>query len=123
MNSYLIIKSVHVITVVLSICGFLLRSYWRFYSPHKLSTPVVKVLPHINDTLLLISAIALTLLLKQYPITHDWLSAKLLLLIVYILSGSVALKTRFSTRQSLIALIIAVSSFAAIVMIAMRHSL
>lgn len=51
----------------------------------------VKIVPHINDTILLGSAIVLTILIEQYPFTDAWLTAKLLALVVYICLGIEAL--------------------------------
>lgn len=122
MENYPLLKSIHVITVLLSISGFLLRAYWRFFSPRKLQLRLTRVLPHINDSLLLISAITLTVLLQQYPFVQNWLTAKLLLLIVYIIAGSVTLKLRYSKSTSLTALAVAAGSFAGIVWIALHRS-
>jgi uncharacterized membrane protein SirB2 len=52
----------------------------------------VKVLPHVNDTLLLAAAIALAWMLRQYPFVHGWLTAKVVALAGYILLGMVALR-------------------------------
>ena len=57
-----------------------------------LQTKVVRILPHIIDTLLLASAISLTLQIQQYPIIHDWLTVKLIALVVYVLLGIFALR-------------------------------
>ena len=121
MNSYLLIKSIHVTTAVISVSGFLLRAYWRFYYPDKLKNRLVKILPHLNDTLLLVSAIMLTRMLQQYPLTHHWLTAKVLLLILYIIAGSVALKTHYSEKISKTALLIALVSFSSIILTAIFH--
>ena len=118
MEHYLLVKNIHVVTVILSITGFLTRTYWRFFTPHRLQWRFTRILPHIIDSLLLASAVILTLILHQYPFVHHWLTAKVLLLIVYIISGSFTLKTRYSKKVSLVALLIAVSSFASIVLIA-----
>lgn len=122
MNSYFLFKSIHIVTVCLSIAGFLLRAYWRFFKPDKLRQRYVQILPHINDTLLLISAIALAAMLGQYPFIHHWLTSKVVLLLIYIAAGSFALKNSHSTRTSFFALIIAISSFASIVFIALGHN-
>ncbi|MFH1603808.1 MAG: SirB2 family protein, partial [Pseudomonadota bacterium] len=58
----------------------------------------VKILPHAVDTLLLLSAVALTLITRQFPLTDAWLTAKLLALLVYIGLGLVAL--RFGKTKS-----------------------
>ena len=52
----------------------------------------VRVSPHIIDTLLLLSAIGLAVLSQQYPVTHDWLTVKLIALILYIGFGMFALR-------------------------------
>jgi len=62
----------------------------------------VRVLPHAVDTALLASAIALALRSAQYPLVHDWLTAKVVGLIAYIVLGTIALK-RGRTRRVRIA--------------------
>ncbi len=70
---------------------------------HKL----VRILPHVNDTLLLTSAIFLSLMSGFDPFVDVWLGAKVILLIGYIVAGIFALK-RGKTKQSrLIAFIVA----------------
>lgn len=44
------------------------------------------------DTVLLLAAISLAALIDQYPFVDAWLTAKILLLVVYIVLGSYALK-------------------------------
>ena len=122
MNSYLLVKYLHLTTIGISFSGFLLRVYWRYRSPAMLQHRLVRIAPHVNDSLLLFSGIGLTLIVHQYPFTHNWLTAKLLLLLVYIVSGSVALKTRYSRNASLLALLLAVSAFCSMLLIATRHS-
>jgi uncharacterized membrane protein SirB2 len=60
---------------------------------------LVIVLPHFVDSLLLLSAIALVVMSRQYPFRVDWITIKLVLLITYIVLGTFALK-RGKTRQS-----------------------
>ncbi|RYZ14794.1 MAG: regulator SirB [Alphaproteobacteria bacterium] len=54
------------------------------------------------DTVLLMAAISLAALTGQYPFVDAWLTAKILLLVVYIILGSYALK-RGRTRKIRIA--------------------
>lgn len=54
------------------------------------------------DTVLLLAAISLAVITGQYPFVDGWLTAKILLLVVYILLGSFALK-RGRTRTIRIA--------------------
>jgi uncharacterized membrane protein SirB2 len=122
MNSYFLFKNVHILTVTLSLSGFLLRAWWRFNNPQKLRLKSVRLLPHINDTILLLSAITLTIILGQYPSLHNWLGGKILFLLIYIVAGAVTLKTTFSNRTSFIALLVALTSFAMILLLAKHHN-
>jgi uncharacterized membrane protein SirB2 len=59
----------------------------------------VRKLSQANDTLLLLAGIAMAWLSHQYPFTHHWLTAKLLVLVIYIVAGTLALK-RAKRRHS-----------------------
>lgn len=52
----------------------------------------VKIVPHIVDTGLLGCTVALTMEIHQYPFVDAWLTAKVIVLVLYILAGSIALK-------------------------------
>ena len=80
----------------------------------------VRVVPHIIDSLLLASALALAVTIAQYPGINHWLTAKVALLIVYILLGMVALKWGRSKGVRTTAWVLAMLVFAAIVLIALR---
>jgi len=122
MNSYIFIKTLHIITVTLSLSGFLLRAWWRFNDPQKLSLKSVRIVPHINDTVLLLSAVALMVMLGQYPTIYNWQGGKILFLLLYIVTGAMTLKTRFSHSTSLIALFFALACFSMILLLAKHHS-
>jgi uncharacterized membrane protein SirB2 len=91
-NVYLIVLYVHLSCVVLSGTGFLLRGVLMLRGSPLLSLRLMRVVPHINDTLLLGAAIILCFLGKQYPFVQPWLTAKVIGLIAYILLGWLALK-------------------------------
>lgn len=57
-----------------------------------LSHPLIKVLPHLIDAVLLISAIGLIMIVQQYPFYHHWLTVKVVALLVYIFLGMIAFK-------------------------------
>lgn len=63
---------------------------------------LVRVVPHVNDSLLLAAGVVLALRLQQYPLVHGWLTAKLVGLIVYIGLGLVALRFGRTRRVRLI---------------------
>ncbi|NLO81122.1 MAG: SirB2 family protein [Xanthomonadaceae bacterium] len=113
---YLGIKHLHITTVYITIALFVLRGIWMVFSPGMLEKRWVRIVPHINDTVLLLSAIALAVMLRQYPFVHGWLTAKVIGLVVYIGLGMVALR-RGKTKAVRIA-----AFFAALVTIAYVYS-
>jgi len=122
MISFQLLKTIHLTCAVLSISGFLLRGFWMMKSSPLLQHRMTKILPHVIDTLLLVSAIWMTVIIQQYPFVHGWLTAKVVALIVYILLGTIALK-RGKTREIRIAAFAgAVVVFAYIAVVALRHS-
>lgn len=90
--SYTALKYLHVSCVVLSGAGFVLRGVWMLRGSPMLARRWVRVLPHVLDTVLLASAIALAVVIGQYPLVNGWLTAKLAGLIAYIALGTIALK-------------------------------
>lgn len=120
-TSYLALRHLHIGAVTLSGGLFLLRGMWMLLDSPQLQARWVRVLPHVIDTVLLLSAIALTLIIQQYPLTHGWLTAKVLALLAYIGLGSVALKRGGSRRTHIAAFMAAVGCFAYIVGVALHH--
>jgi len=96
------IKDVHVATVLISISFFIVRFFWMVSGSKLLTIKPVKILPHINDTVLLISAIVLAVKIEQYPFVDHWLTVKVVALLAYIVIGTVALK-RGKTKNARIA--------------------
>ena len=92
MSSYLALRHLHLTAVTLSLALFALRGLWMLVDSPQLQRRWVRIVPHLIDTVLLASAIGLTLILQQYPFVDGWLTAKVLALIVYIILGSIALK-------------------------------
>ncbi len=72
-----------------------------------LNHKLVKIFPHINDTLLLGAAITLSIMSGMYPFVQGWLGIKVILLIGYIVAGTVALKRGKTKRSRMIAFVIA----------------
>lgn len=92
MAAYLALKHLHVSCVIISIAGFFLRGLLMLADSPRLQQRWLRVVPHINDSVLLAAAVTLAVLIEQYPLTHGWLTAKLFGLIAYIILGSLALK-------------------------------
>ena len=116
--SYFALKYVHVGAVIVSFSLFLLRGLWMMAAPEKLAVRWVRVVPHVVDTVLLASAIALVATTAQYPFAQPWLTAKVLALPVYILLGTVAIRRGRTRRVRIVAWILALIVFGYMVAVA-----
>ena len=119
---YLLLKLTHVTCVALSYAGFVLRGIWMIRDSRMLERPWVRVLPHVVDTVLLASAIALAVVLKQYPLVAPWLTAKVAGLALYIVLGMVALRYGATRRIRTGAWIVAQAVFLYIVAVALTRN-
>ena len=113
-----IFKFIHKTTVVLTIVGFTVRGIWMMRGSPLLNTRGARTFPHVNDTLLLISAISAAAILGQYPFVNDWLTAKVLGLLSYILLGAIALTYGRTRKIRISAYIGAILSFTYVVHVA-----
>lgn len=89
---YFFVKALHVACAALSIAGFALRGAWMLADSPRLQQRVVRVAPHVVDTVLLASALWLAWFLGEAPFVHGWITAKVLALVAYIALGMVALR-------------------------------
>lgn len=118
---YLGIKHLHITTVYITIALFVLRGLWMMFKPELLQKRWVRIVPHINDTVLLVSALTLAALIHQYPFVHGWLTAKVLGLVAYIGLGMVALRPGRSKGTRIAAFVAALIVFAYIYNVARDH--
>lgn len=119
MNTYLLLKHLHVTCVVLSVTGFFLRGVWMLTDSPLLDRLWVRVAPHVNDTLLLAAAIGLSVVLQQYPFVHGWVTAKVIGLLAYIGFGMFALRRGRSKAVRAGFWLASLASFAYIVTVAL----
>lgn len=119
---YLLLKNLHVGCVIASGCGFVLRGIWMLIDSPKLNQRWVRVFPHVVDTGLLGSAIALATISGQYPVAQAWLSAKVIGLVLYILCGTMALKRGRTKTIRGVFFVVALVIFAYIVSVALHRS-
>lgn len=122
MSTYAWLKYIHVITVIISVSLFFLRGIWVIMDSPRLQQRWVKVVPHVNDSILLISAVALTVVVAQYPFVQSWLTAKVMLLIVYIGLGMVAISRGKTRLVRTLAWVFALLVFGYIVLIALTKN-
>jgi len=118
---YAEIRFLHVGCVALSGSLFTLRGLLRINRAPLANHRALRIISYVIDTTLLVAAMLLTLILHQYPFVNGWLTAKVLLLALYIGLGIVALQRARTTRGRGVALIGALLTFAAIVAIAIVH--
>ena len=103
---YILLKQIHIMLAVTTLINFVIRGYWMIIDSSLLHSKWVKTIPHVIDTLLLSSAVALMIMAGFYPWFFDWVTAKILLLLLYIVLGTIALK-RGKTKAQRIAAFIA----------------
>lgn len=115
---YYAIRDLHVACVVASAALFLLRGCWMLRTPAMLERRWVRTLPHVVDTALLASAVTLAGVSGQYPFARDWLGAKVLALLLYIVLGAVALRRGRTRAIRAGAFAVALAVFAYIVAVA-----
>ncbi len=119
--SYLILKNLHLATIAVTLTLFLVRGVWMMTDSPRLQARWVRIVPHLNDTLLLASGIALAVLIQQYPLVHGWLTAKLLALIAYIVLGTLALKRGKTKSRRIAAWVAALLVFGYMLAVARAH--
>ena len=115
---YAAVKELHLAAVALSWALFFLRGVWMIADSPRLKARWVRVVPHVNDTILLLAGLYLATLVGLQP----WVVAKLVALVAYILIGMVAI-TRGRTKSMRIAAWVAAQCvFLYIVAVAVRKN-
>ncbi len=114
MEFYPAIKHLHMTLAMISLLGFLLRGFWMIKESPMLQLKPVKILPHIVDTFLLASAIVLVVITGFYPWVAMWVSVKIILLVAYIIIGTIALKRGKTKTIRVIAFIVSILIFLSI---------
>jgi uncharacterized membrane protein SirB2 len=115
---YLAAHHTHVTLVAISITLFLFRGGLMLADSPRLRTRWLRVLPHVVDTLLLVSALWLISVLQ---VPASWLLAKISGLLVYIGLGSLALRPGRSRAVRITAFVAALVTVSWIVSVAVRH--
>ncbi|MCS4505296.1 Protein YchQ [wastewater metagenome] len=120
---YMAVKHIHLTTVAITLALFLLRGGWMIAGSTMLQRRWVRILPHVNDTVLLISALWLAISVYSYPmVPHAWITAKIVGLLAYIALGTIALKRGRTFGVRLTAFAGALVVFAYIVHTALTRS-
>ncbi|HEX6792538.1 MAG TPA: SirB2 family protein [Casimicrobiaceae bacterium] len=115
---YTTIKLIHQSAVTLSFAGFLARGIGMLRDASWIRHRIAKTFPHLVDTVLIVSAIALAWMLRLTPTNAPWIAAKIAGLVVYIALGLVALRFGRTKTVRAGAWIAAMLTFAWIVSVA-----
>ena len=116
------IKWVHVAAVCSSGTLFLLRGLLvQARRPEWAMAAPVRYLSYTVDTILLTAALMLLTILPHAMFANGWLTTKLVLVVVYVLLGSFALKRGRTPRVRLACYVAALAAFATIIGIALAH--
>lgn len=119
---YLILKIVHVTSVAASYALFFMRGVWMMRESTLLRQPWAWIAPHVVDTVLLVSAVAIAVMSRQYPFATAWLTAKVLGLVAYIALGLIALRLGRTRRVRIGAWVAAQLVFFYIVAVAITRN-
>ena len=116
------IKWVHIAAICASGLLFALRggatlagARWPMWAP-------LRYLTYTIDTVLLTAALMLVTILHQYPFVNGWLTAKVLLLVLYVLLGTWALRRGRTQAIRAVCYVAALLVFLFIVSIARAHN-
>jgi uncharacterized membrane protein SirB2 len=114
-----LVKHLHISAAALSIIFFVARAWWSVTGSARLQLRIVKVLPHIIDTVLLACGIILTVMLGGL---QTWIVAKIIALVFYIGVGTVAIKRGRTASTRAVAALVAIAIFFYIVGVALAHN-
>jgi uncharacterized membrane protein SirB2 len=117
MTYYEMLKLGHVTCVVISGSLFVVRFARLSLYPDRPLAKALKVLPHVNDTVLLASAIGMLSLIGLNPFTTPWLLAKIVALVLYIVLGMICMRSLPGSRRQAVSFVAAISVFAYIVLV------
>ncbi len=123
MTSYAILKLAHITCVVISGSLFIYRFARLRMRPEQPLAKALKVLPHVNDTVLLACAIGMLVLVGLDPLTTPWLLAKIVALIGYIVLGAFCMRSLPGSRAQAISFVAAISVFAYILLVALTKQI
>jgi uncharacterized membrane protein SirB2 len=119
---YATLKLVHQSAVALSLAGFAARGLGNFAGAAWVQGRAARSVPHVVDSVLLVSALGLAWTLHLSPLATPWLLAKLIALLAYIGLGMLALKPGRPLAFRVAAWLAALATFGYIVSVAVTKN-
>jgi len=118
---YSIVKSTHITLVIISVTLFALRGAATLLEARWPLNAGVRLASVIIDSFLLLAGLSLWALLGMNLTGQNWLAVKLLLLPVYVVLGSFALKRARSRAARALFFVLALATVAWMASIAVHH--
>lgn len=116
------LKLIHESAVAISFAGFFARGIGMLGGAAWVGGRIARTLPHVVDTVLIASAIALAWMLRLSPTGTPWIAAKIVGLLVYIALGMVALRFGGTKAIRAAAWLAAMATFGYIVSVAVTKT-
>ncbi len=92
------LKALHLVFIFSSLASFVGRVLLSEFKPEVLQHRLSKIAPHVLDTLLLLSGVALILMGNWLDREFGWIISKFLLLLLYIGLGVICMHNRGTKR-------------------------
>jgi uncharacterized membrane protein SirB2 len=118
---YPTLKLLHMLLVVLSGTLFVARGASVLAGQAWPMHPAARRASVAIDTLLLSAGVTMWVLLSWHPVQHPWLGTKLLLLLLYIVLGSLALKRAPRRGQRAVFFVAALAVYGFMASVAVAH--
>lgn len=115
---YALLRLIHIGTVYITFGLFVARGLWMLLDSPRLQDRWVKVVPHLNDTLLFVAAIGMLFTGGLNPLTHPWLLVKIMGLLLYIYLGTMAIKRGKTKGQRTLYFLAALATIGYIIAVA-----
>lgn len=113
--------TLHALFAVISGVSFFVRGIGHLRQQAWVQNKVVRIVPHVIDTGLLVTAIALLITLDISPLT-DWVLAKIIALVLYVFLGVMAFRIAKTVQTKAFYWGSALAVFAYMFAVAKAHS-
>ena len=118
--NFLLLKYLHILSVAASFALLFIRGIWLLQSYPPAQERWVKVLPHVIDTILLLSALGM-LYVHSASGNGEWMTVKLALIAFYVAALVYLMRFARNTLQKLAAWILASLMFLFITSVSVLH--
>ncbi len=121
-DTYSLVKIIHISTVTFTGLYFIIRGLSQFNHNQWFKKRWARSISQYNDATLLFSGIGMALMIEQYPFVNSWLTAKFLMMIVYIILGMLAFHWLHRQGQKTVAWSVALLVYGYIVGVAVNKN-